>query len=129
MSRNLKNGEGDGGQRSFRHFCLFGEKMTGKNCPFCGAEIEPDKARDKAVCPSCGREFDYNTLNAEARGIIDGKRWARENEARKGAVAIRRKARSTKLATSLRGRKAASTPCPRKSKSLAPSTALKPATM
>lgn len=42
--------------------------MTGKNCPFCGAEIEPGKARDKAVCPSCGREFDYNTLNAEARG-------------------------------------------------------------
>lgn len=65
--------------------------MTGKNCPFCGAEIEPDKARDKAVCPSCGREFDYNTLNAEARGIIDGKRWAREDEERKGAVAIRRK--------------------------------------
>ena len=65
--------------------------MTGKNCPFCGAEIEPGKARDKAVCPSCGREFDYNTLNAEARGIIDGKRWAREDEERKGAVAIRRK--------------------------------------
>lgn len=65
--------------------------MTGKNCPFCGAEIEPGKARDKAVCPSCRREFDYNTLNAEARGIIDGKRWARENEERKGAVAIRRK--------------------------------------
>ena len=43
--------------------------MTGKNCPFCGAEIEPGKARDKAVCPSCGREFDYNTLNAEARGM------------------------------------------------------------
>ena len=41
--------------------------MTGKNCPFCGAEIEPGKAREKAVCPSCGREFDYNTLNAEAR--------------------------------------------------------------
>lgn len=65
--------------------------MTGKNCPFCGAEIEPGKARDKAVCPSCGREFDYNTLNAETRGIIDGKRWAREDEERKGAVAIRRK--------------------------------------
>ena len=65
--------------------------MTGKNCPFCGAEIEPGKARDKAVCPSCGRKFDYNTLNAEARGIIDGKRWAREDEERKGAVAIRRK--------------------------------------
>lgn len=65
--------------------------MTGKNCPFCGAEIEPGKARDKAVCPSCGREFDYNTLNAEARGIIDGKRWAREDEERKGAVAIMRK--------------------------------------
>lgn len=65
--------------------------MTGKNCPFCGAEIEPGKARDKAVCPSCGREFDYNTLNAEAREIIDGKRWAREDDERKGAVAIRRK--------------------------------------
>ena len=37
--------------------------MTGKNCPFCGAEIEPGKARDKLV----RKESRFNALSAEIK--------------------------------------------------------------
>lgn len=65
--------------------------MTGKNCPFCGTALAPSDSRDKAVCPGCGKEFDYITLNAEARDEIDRKRWAKEKEARTGETAKKRK--------------------------------------
>lgn len=65
--------------------------MTGKNCPSCGAALEPSVDRDKVVCPGCGKEYDYNTLNAEARAEIDRKRWEREKESRTGEAARKRK--------------------------------------
>ena len=37
--------------------------MTGKNCPFCGAEIEPGKARDKLA----RKESRFNALSAEIK--------------------------------------------------------------
>ena len=65
--------------------------MIGKNCPFCGMPLEPSGNRDKVVCPACGKEFGYNTLNAEAREELDRKRWEREKEERTGNATVRRK--------------------------------------
>lgn len=65
--------------------------MIGKNCPFCQTPLEPSDARDKVVCPACGKEYEYNTLNAEAREVIDRMRWDKEKEERAGAEAVRRK--------------------------------------